>query len=308
MLRPPLLLVLVLPIACGDDPRLESPPPRRKVTPPVSTRTTAPGLPAPNARDQLLRAHHLRWVSGDIDGARKVLLAVASEHSNRRELRARASLRLAEIAEITGDRRRALDHLDSAKAVAGPGHGLALEADDRRARILTDTPLADVRGPVPGSVVLKLEPPMVLVRFRRAENLLASYHRIVVAPRLENINEVLRTKQRALARAIRAYQKVAATGGKEARAAALFRMGAMYHHLAEAVAFEIPPELVPSEAGRLRRKLRAESTASLRKALSYYREAAKVEQAPGGGSWPTLAEREVKTLSMVLRSSSRKKR
>jgi len=264
-------------------------------------------LPSEDVQDQLVRAHHLYWVSGDWAAAIRRLEAVASGRSHHRELRARAALRLAEIAEVTDDRRRALEYLEQVKAVVGPEHGLAQEADDRRARILTATPLADVRGPVPGSVQLKGEPPLVVARFRRAEQLLTSYHGVVVAPRLEDVNEVLRVKRRALTLAVAAYQKVATGAGPAGRAAALFRTAAMYHHLAEALAFAIPAELLPSVAQRLRRTLQAESTTYLRRSLSLYREAIEVPPAPGTSIWRRQAAREAKTLDLVLKPVGRRR-
>jgi hypothetical protein len=160
---------------------------------------------------------------------------------------------------------------------------------------------------MPGGVALKHEPPQVVARFRHAEQLLAGFHRVVVAPELESINEVLRIKRRSLARAVAAYQKVVASSNGPAKAAALFRIGAMYHHLAEALAFAIPSELLPSVARKLRRQLQGESTAYLRKSLSYYRAAAEMPPDPGLSPWRQLAAREAKTLGLVLKSPARRR-
>jgi hypothetical protein len=266
-----------------------------------AVRRGATVLPDPDDQDRYLLARHLRFVTGDAAGAREVLKKIVASTTARLSLRALAALRLAEMAELAGDRRRALGYLDQAKSLAGSGHALALEADDRRARILTAAPLADVRGPVPGSVPLRGEPPAVTAAFRTAERLLASYHRVVVAPSLENVNEVLRAKRGALTAAVGEYQKVVAAGGPASRAAALFRIGAMYHHLAEALAFESPAELLPAVALRLRRELRGESTGYLRRALGFYRNAADVPASAGTEPWGSLAKREAETLALVLK-------
>jgi hypothetical protein len=277
----------------------------------------APVLPPPDANDRLIEAHHLRWVSGDLAGARRLLVGIAMGSSAKSSQRAFAALRLAELAEASGDRRGALGHLDHAKALAGPGHALALEADDRRARILTATPLADVRGPIPGTVALKGETGAVVASFRSAEKLLASYHRIVLAPSLENVNEMLRGKRRALAAAVAAYQRIAtsvgsghrrgeAASGPAAQTASWFRIGAMYHHLAEALAFESPSELLPSVARRLTRQLRAESVGYLRRALASYRSALKVPRSGATAAWLDLARREADTLELVLKAPARR--
>lgn len=254
-----------------------------------------------------MQAHHLQWVAGDVREAERILGGIVENPGGSGALRATAALRLADMAEAAGDRRGALGHLDQARGLAGAGDALALEADDRRARILAATPLADVRGPVPGTVP-RGETAPVGIAFRRAEQLLVAYHRVVVAPSLENVNEVLRVKRRALAAAVAAYQKIAATGGPAARAAAAFRMGAVYHHLAEAMAFESPSELLPSVARLLARQLRAESANHLRRALTHYRASLEVPATAGTAPWQQFAKREAETLDVVLQSSGRKAR
>jgi hypothetical protein len=274
----------------------------------VRAEQPAPSLPPPDDGDRLVEAHHRQWVSGDLAGARRLLRQIADREEARRSLRALAALRLAAIDEVTGNRRAALARLDEVKLLAGSGHPLALEAEDRRARILTATPLADVRGPVPGTVTLKGESPQVVALFRYAEKLLVSYHRVVVAPSLENINEVLRTKRHALAAAVTVYQKMAEQSGATAKAAAAFRIGAMYHHLAEALAFSTPEELLPTLARRLTRQLRAESATHLRRALTSYRAAVRVPAGGGTAVWQEPAKREAATLEVVLRGAPRRGR
>jgi len=297
--RLPIALLMLAPLgACGDDGDPSASPPSVSLRPVGQVK--ADRLPAPDDEEQLVSAHHLITVAGDIPAARRKLEAIIERGTARRAVRARAALRLAELEEMSGARRSALVHLEQVKEIAGQGHPLSLEADDRRARILTATPLADVRGPVPGSVLPKHEPPQVVAKFRRAEQLLARYHRVVVAPKLESINEVLRTKRRALAVAATAYQKVAASANGPAKAAALYRMAAMYHHMAEALAFSLPPELLPARARQLRRQQKGESTAYLRKSLGLYRGVAKLPASPAMSPWRELAEREAKTLALVL--------
>jgi hypothetical protein len=297
-------------LACGsngsDGDKRDTP--NRPPKAPVTARSVDESdLPAPDDQDRLQEAHHLLWVSGNLSRAKEILAQVAESRAAPVDVRARAELQMAELAEIAGDRRGALNHLERAKIVAGPGHSLALEADDRRARIIAVAPLAEVRGPVPGSVVLRHEQPPVVANFRRAERLLAAYHRVIVAPRLEDMNEVLQSKKRALAAAVAGYQRVSKQGGNAAKAAALFRIGAMYHHLAEALVFAIPSELLPSVARRFRRQYKIESTAHLRKSLEHYQEASRVPSSPGTEPWRELARREASTLEIVLQSSQRRR-
>lgn len=288
-------------LGCGDGaPRTASSNP---VAPRTEAQSVSPGgsLPAPDHNDSYLEAHLQRHLVGDLKRATALLQGVSASSTAPRALRATALLRLAEMALIRGQRRRALAFLDQAREAAGTGHPLAMAADDRRARILAATPLANVRGPVPGSVQLTGESRIVMARFGRAERQLATYHGVVVAPTLENINTILRIKRKALAAAVAAYQKVAEGGGPAARAAAHFRMGATHHNLAEALAFELPTELLPSVAARLRRRLRKESTSHLRRSLTSYRKAAGIEGTPATAPWRELAAREVKTLSRILK-------
>lgn len=297
------LLVVALLAGCGEGPSGASSVARSpSATPAASPQgALAVSLPEPDHNDHYLEAHLQRHLIGDLARATRLFGGVAASSEAPRALRARARLRMAEMALIRGQRRQALAFLDQAREVAGTGHPLAMAADDRRARILAATPLANVRGPVPGSAQLNGEPRAVTARFGRAEKQLAAYHRVVVAPTLENINAILRIKRKALAVALAAYHEVAQGGGPAARAAAYFRMGAMHHHLAEALAFELPTELLPSVAARLRRRLRKESTAHLRKSLSNYRKATGTPDSAATAPWRGLAAREVKTLSRILK-------
>lgn len=295
------LLAASLLLGCGDGaPRTST---SAAAAPRARTQPVSPevSLPKPDHHDRYLEAHLQRYLFGDLARAAGLLQGVSANSEAPRALRATAQLRLAEMALIRGKRRQALAFLDQAREAAGTGHPLAMAANDRRARILAATPLANVRGPVPGSVQLTGEPRAVTARFGHAERQLAAYHRVVVAPTLENINTILRFKRKALTAAVAAYQKVAEGGGPAARAAAYFRMGATHHNLAEALAFELPTELLPSVARTLRRRLRKESTAHLRKSLANYRKAAGTEDTSATAPWRGLAAREVKTLARILK-------
>lgn len=286
---------------------------RRESVEPARRAPSAEGLRAPPEPVEvepedgrlLFALYHAQWVLGDLDGVERGLRALLGRGDLAAATRARAALRLTEIADVRGDRREALSFVERAKFFAGPATGLAAEADDWRARILTAAPLADVRGPAPGAVALKNESFAVVAAFRRAEKLLSAFHRVVVAPSLETIDQVLRGKRRALAAAVKAYQEVVQQGGAAARGAALFRMAAMYHHLAEALAFERPPEMLPSVARSLTRRLRAESATYLHKAFALYRSAAEVGSGAGAGPWRRLAGQEAATLALVLKRPER---
>lgn len=301
-----LRLTLLLPLllgGCAPDRATAPPAPTLVATRQASAVTPARGpmlRPAVQPEEQLVQARHLALISGDLAAARAVLNGLASTAGVARTLRARAELRLADLAEQAGKRRVALDHLEQAKIVAGPGHDLAYRADDRRTRILTDAPLADVRGPLPGGITLKGEARAVATAFRQAEQRLVAFHRLLVAPRIEEVSRVLAEKRSLAKGAVKAYLRLLRRGGPSAKAAAHFRLGTLYHHMAEALGFEIPAELLPDPARRLRNELRTESAANLKKALAHYRAAAKVERAEGTEPWQGLARREAATLQQVL--------
>jgi len=259
-----------------------------------------PGLPPMTAQDRLLRLHHAQWVRGEFGLARRQLALLLDNRAVQAQARAEAGLRLAAMAERAGERRLALAHLARVERLIRPGHLLSRRAAQMRQRLHTAA-LTDIRGPVPGSISLRGEPARIAAQFRRAEKLLEAYYRVVVAPRLENVDAVLRTKRRTLAAAVAAYQRVAQAGGILAKVAAHYRVASMYHHLAEALAFDRPPELLPSVAQQLARRLRTASVDYLRRALASYREA--VRSGGGGGAaakWRALAQREARTLSRVL--------
>jgi hypothetical protein len=261
--------------------------------------TVASSLPPPTAQDRLLELHHAQWVRGELEQVRRDLVRLLDDRAVTAQARAEAGLRLAAIAERAGDRRQALTYLRRVERLISSGHPLWRRGAQMRQRL--HTAITDLRGPVPGSFALRGESARVATRFRRAEKLLEAYYRVVVAPRLENVDAVLRTKRRALAAAEAAYQRVAEAGGPVAKVAAHYRVASMYHHLAEALAFDRPPELLPSVAQQLTRRLRTASVDYLRRALTRYRAAVAVG---GGGTaasrWRTLAQREVRTLSRVL--------
>ncbi len=153
MIRP-LLIGLLLgglgPMGCGDNP--EAPLPAQIATaaaPPSSPKSASPPSTVTDPEERLVKASHLELISGDLKGARRVLGQLTADGSVPRGVRARGLLRLADLAERAGQRRAAVGRLEQAKAMAGPGHALAFQADDRRTRILTEAPLADERGPGP---------------------------------------------------------------------------------------------------------------------------------------------------------------
>ncbi len=270
--------------------------PRRSALPSAPNASTAPidQLDSPTA--QLALAYHRRWVRGEIGLARRGLASLVGRDDAPDLLRARAALWLSEIAHLCGNKRAALEQLEVVKRLAGQDASLARQARERRARIVTRAPLADVRGPVPGSLRLG-ESPQVKAMIRRAEQQLVAFYRYVVRWRLESMDRTLLRKQALLGRAVARYEKVETLGGPAAKAAARFRIAAMYHHMAEALTSELPKELNKEQRRKSTRKLQGLSVAYLGRALSAYRAVARVA---GGQRWKQLAQREAQSLGRLL--------
>jgi hypothetical protein len=91
-------------------------------------------------------------------------------------------------------------------------------------------------------------------------------------PALESLSSTVRLKENATDAAVLAYKKVADAGGLPAIAAE-FRAGSLYHDLAVELVFDLPPELDPAVASRLRRTLGDSARAYLGKAVAAYKRA-----------------------------------
>lgn len=241
---------------------------------------------------------HAWRLDGDFGKASRGLAELASSEETPGRLRAMAALKLAELAELKGDRRKALDQLLSARRYAQFQPQLRRIVGERMQRLRAESPLADVRGPMPGAAQLKGESDATEKNFAKAERLLETYYRLGVNPRLETVDRELRVKRNALRNAVRAYERVARRGRANAASASYFRIASLYHNLAEVLGFRPPSELLEAEAKRLAARLQKSSKQSLQTAFGYYR---RCVQTKGQGPWVELARREVRTLSIVLR-------
>ncbi|MBW2733587.1 MAG: hypothetical protein JRH20_14460 [Deltaproteobacteria bacterium] len=308
------VLIVLCGGACNADPRATS----EEQQKPASAPTRAPALGSPqkgkdrNQRaklepmERLLAAHHLRRVRGDARGARRVLESMVADREILASIRARAGLALADLLELQGARREALSVLERARRLASVGSDLRSAAEKRRASILSATPLADVPGPTPGTVRLT-QAGRAGVAFQGAERLLVAFYRVVLRPRIETIDRARAAKRRALGRAVVAYGRVIKLRNSEATLAARCRLGSMYQHMAEALAFDRPPELLPAAARRLSRELREESASYLRRALESYRVALKTKGVAAGAPWLKVARRQALPLAQVLEPGGKKK-
>ena len=238
-------------------------------------------------------------VLGDPGGGREGYEAALAA-SGEPEIAARAALRLADREAIAGNRRRALELVLRATQLAPDDPGVRDAADRLQAGIAAAPPgEAEVRGPPVGTGLPGVAPE-VAAGFADAEKLLARVHRIHMEPALESLSSTVRLKERATEDAVAAYRKVAEAGGLAA-VAAEFRAGSLYHDLAVELVFDLPPELDPQVASRLRRTLRDSARGYLAKAVAAYQRALAVPASgDDAGLWRLAAETNLRAADELV--------
>jgi hypothetical protein len=302
---PVLLLALALVLAglaaCGDAT------PARPHDPPAPPARDAAAFvaPAPALAPGANRYWHayLDDVLGDDGGGRAGYEAAYAAAATEPAIAARAALHLAEREADAGNRRRALELVARATQLAPDDDGTR-DAADRLQAGLAAAPLGpgqpdEVRGPPLGTPIAAATPE-VAADFAAAEKLLARAHRIRMEPALESLSSTVKAKERATDEAVAAYKKVADAGGLAA-VAAEFRSGSLYHDLAVELVFDLPPELDPAVATRLRRTLGDSARAYLHKAQAAYRRALAIE-AHGDDAelWRVAAETNLRAAGELL--------
>jgi tetratricopeptide (TPR) repeat protein len=275
-----LLLIAALLIssaACGDDaPARPAPDPRAPPAHETAAFASTPPALAPEA-GRYWHAY-LADVLGDDGGGRAGYEAAYASAGDDPALAARAALHLAAREATAGNRRRALELVARATQLAPDDDGVRDAADRLQAGLAAAPSGAEqdeVRGP-PLGTPLPGATPEVAADFAAAEKLLARAHRIRMEPALESLSSTVRVKEGATDAAVLAYKKVAEAGGLPA-VAAEFRAGSLYHDLAVELVFDLPPELDPAVASRLRRTLGDSARAYLRKAVQAYKRALAID-------------------------------
>jgi hypothetical protein len=287
-------MIAALLVGCGD----AEPAPTATATAappiPLARFTAAPPALAPGA------GHYWQAYYDDLLGepsaaGYEAALAATDEPA----IAARAAVRLAEGEAAAGGRRRALELVARALQLA-PEDDVVREAADRIQADLAAAPadVAEVRGP-PIGTALPGARPEVAAAFAAAERLLARAHRVHMAPALESLSSAVKVKERTTEAAAAAYRAVAAAGGIAA-VAAEFRAGSLYHDLAVELVFDLPPELDPAVASRLRRTLRASALGYLRQALAAYRRALAVPATDDARLWRAAAETHLRAADQLL--------
>lgn len=221
-------------------------------------------------------------VHGDMSAARAAYEAVIAEAGDQApEIAARAALRLAELEALVGKRRKAVELMARASVLGRDNLDIVEQADRLQARLGSLRRAgSEVRGP-PIGTTFDAVPKDVADAFAQAEELLMAYHRIRLRPRLEQLGAGVRAKENAMEAAVRAYRQVTVLTEPAVQIAAEFRIASLYHDLALSLMFDLPPELEPRAAAKLRRSLRSSALGYLDKARAAYRRCLDSHQTSG---------------------------
>jgi tetratricopeptide (TPR) repeat protein len=288
-------------LACGQDaPATREPaPPRRQQAPAPDAATRSP------AQARYYEGYLADVLRGDVETAEAAYREVVDTDDGRQVvLAARASLHLAQLEALRGNRREAVELLARAQALGGQDRDVVERADQLQDDI-AEVQVAgrgSVRGPPLGAELAGASPE-AREKFARAERLAAGYYRAVDRPRIEDPLPVTE-RLAALEAAERAYGAVLDFGEPAASCAAEFRIGSLYHDLALAVGSEQPREPLDHAAmGRLRRQQRARSTRFLETARAAYRRSLASEETAAGQRWRRETQAALHSAEVLLRGN-----
>jgi hypothetical protein len=303
----PIIAIAVLAccgLACGD-----SAPPRPPAAP-TATADRAVADPARGITTELDGAAPafgeamLAELTGDIAAARAGFERVLSASDTPAAMAARAALHLAQLESRTGMRRRALDLVARASAMAPSDVAIAEGVAELQADVVAAAGAGDLRGPRLGTPLPGVEPKLAEA-FAAAERALARVRKLQPRPVLEALSTSVRAKEDATEAVVQKYRAVAERGGL-ARIAASYRAGSLYHDLALGLLFELPPELDPSVAAGLRRTLRGRAVAYLKKAVAEYGASLAAPKQADDELWRLAAETDLRGARDLLGEAGEK--
>ncbi len=284
--------------ACGDDvPRTKlpetAPSMDRAVADPSIGITTELDGPAPSFSDAVLAE-----LLGDESAARAGYERVLAAPDSPAALAAKSALHLSQLESLAGRSRHALDYVVRAAALAPGDIAIAEGVAQIRADAVAASGEGSIRGPRIGEPLTGVEP-KVAEAFAAAERAMAKVHRLRPRPFIEALSSSIRAKELATEDVVARYRAVADHGGPAA-IAGHYRAGSLYHDLALALLFELPPELDPNVAAGLRRTLRGRAQAYLKKAVAEYELALAETAAPDSELWRLAAETDLRSARDVL--------
>ncbi|HWO21329.1 MAG TPA: hypothetical protein VNO30_21325 [Kofleriaceae bacterium] len=214
-----------------------------------------------------------------------------------------AALYLAWFEHRAGNNRHALD-LGARAAGLAPGHAAITDGVAQlRDAIVAAAGADDIRGPRLGTPLPGV-PPRVAEEFAAAERAFAAVTKLRVRPNIEAVFATIRYKEDATAGVVAKYRAVAEHGGI-AEIAGHYRAGSLYHDLAIALQFELPPELERQSTVDLRHILRTRAVFYLKKAVAEYVACQGGSQAPDSELWRLAAETDLRRARDVLGGSGK---
>ncbi len=292
-------LALMIVGGCADD--LSD----TKVQPPAPVTKPTPSEPVitvvEDSRHTFYRGYLADVLAGDREEASNRYQEVLGAGAEEPSLVAHAALRLAIWAEANRQRVVAADLAVRASVLGSGTPYIRTEADQLRRRLAQSGRSQGgikVRGPKPGTV-LRGVPKTVAAQFAVAEMLLAAYHRFRLKPRLEALGASIQGKRTAMQRAVSAYREVVESGVPMAILAAQFRIASIYHDYSLSLSFELPDELDPQVARRLRSSLQSEVRQIRARARSAYVRSLEANKGRSGAQVSTWADASSRGLASI---------
>lgn len=214
-----------------------------------------------------------------------------------------AALYLAWIEHRAGHHRPALDLGARAVALAPSNAAITEGVAQLRDAIVAAAGAGDVRGPRIGTPLAGVSP-AVADAFAAAERALQAVTKLRLRPNIEAVFATIRYRVDVTEGVVARYRAVAEHGGP-AQIAGRYRAGSLYHDLAIALQFELPPELERQSRFDLRQFLRARAVLYLRKAEAEYAACLEAPPTPDAELWRLAAETDLRRARDVLAATGK---
>lgn len=282
---------MVIAVGCGDDGERA----RSRVGQPTTASIDAAAVAPRSGQARYYEGYLAETMRGDLAAARRAYREVLAKSNSDAVVAARAALRLAALESLAGRRRDALELVARARVLGRDDATIVTRADELQTRLASSRSRgSEVRGPPAGAKLAGVSAE-ISAQFGKAEALLAAYHRVRLSPRVAALQGGTYAKERRMESAARAYRQVIAFGHTAATSASEFRIGSLYHDLAIALTFDLPSEVEPHAAAKLRRSLRARALGYLRKARAAYQRSLSAARRAGDAAeiarWRGATER-----------------
>lgn len=245
----------------------------------------------------------LAELARDVPAARTAYERVLAAPGAPPAIAAGAALYLGWLEHRAGNNRHALD-LAARAAASAPGNAAISDGVVQlRDAIVAAAGEGDIRGPRVGTPLPGV-PPVVAEAFAAAERALVAVTKLRVRLTIEAALSTIRYKEDATASVVAKYRAVAEHGGL-AKVASHYRAGSLYHDLALAMQFELPPEMELQSKVNLRDILRTRAVFYLKKAVAEYVACLAAPQTSDSELWRLAAETDLRRARDVLGGAAR---